>query len=158
MLNGLIQSICGFISTIGCGILADKLSKKNKKASAWIGIIGSAIAIPAMAGAVLFKGTNFYLSMALLAVKFLFSEGYMAPTLTMMQNTVKPDQQGSIVSAYLFFLTVAGCMSSVLIGQLANVFGAAANPFIYGKLIFAGSLVGYLGSIPAFWLAGKSYI
>jgi len=37
-----------------------------------------------MAGAVLFKGTNFYLSMAFLAVKFLFSEGYMAPTLTMM--------------------------------------------------------------------------
>ena len=84
VLNGLIQSICGFISTIGCGILADKLSRKNKKASSWIGIIGGLIAIPAMAGAVLFKGTNFYLSMAFLAIKFLFSEGYMAPTLTMM--------------------------------------------------------------------------
>jgi len=36
--------------------------------------------------------------------------------------------------------------------------GAASNPFIYGKLIFAGSLFGYLGSIPSFWFAGKSYI
>jgi hypothetical protein len=53
-------------------------------ANSWIGIIGGLIAIPAMAGALLFEGTNFYLAMALLGVKFLFSEGYMAPTLTMM--------------------------------------------------------------------------
>ena len=41
--------------------------------------------------------------------------------------------------------------------QLCNFFNAAAAPHIYGKLIFAGSLFGYAGSIPAFWLAGKRY-
>jgi hypothetical protein len=49
-------------------------------------------------------------------------------------------------------------MSSVLIAQLANIFGAASNPWVYGKLIFAGSVFGYLGSLPSFWMAGKSYI
>ena len=84
VLNGLIQSTCGFISTIGCGILADRLGKKNKMANSWIAMIGGMVAIPAMAGAVLFEGTNFYLSLGFLAIKFFFSEGFMAPTLTMM--------------------------------------------------------------------------
>jgi hypothetical protein len=29
---------------------------------------------------------------------------------------------------------------------------------MYGKLIFLGSVVGYLGSIPCYWLAGKAYV
>jgi hypothetical protein len=35
--------------------------------------------------------------------------------------------------------------------------GAAGNPAIYGKLIFAFSMIGYLGSIPFFWKGGKEY-
>jgi hypothetical protein len=35
--------------------------------------------------------------------------------------------------------------------------GAATNPSIYGKLIFAWSIIGYVGSIPAFLKAGKLY-
>lgn len=75
---------CGVISTLGCGILGDMLEAKSKMAKAWIGIIGSAIAIPAMAGCCLFKGVNFYVSLSCLAIKFLVSEGWMAPTITMM--------------------------------------------------------------------------
>jgi len=45
----------------------------------------------------------------------------------------------------------------VLLGQVANVLGAAANPAIYGKLIFGWSLFGYLGSIPSFLKAGRLY-
>ena len=54
VLNGVIQATCGFVSTIGCGILADKLEKKNKMIKSQIGIIGSLLAIPAMAGCCLF--------------------------------------------------------------------------------------------------------
>lgn len=45
----------------------------------------------------------------------------------------------------------------MLLGQVANVLGAAANPAIYGKLIFGWSLFGYLGSIPSFLKAGRLY-
>ena len=82
--NGLIQMIGGAICTIICGILGDTLEKKNRKAKAWIAIIGSALAIPAMAGCCLFKGVNFYVSLAFLAFKFFVSEGWMAPTIAMM--------------------------------------------------------------------------
>jgi predicted PurR-regulated permease PerM len=56
----------------------------------YIPVIGAVIGIPAIIGACFFEGTNFYVSLAFLAVKFLVSEGYMASTITMMQRTVKP--------------------------------------------------------------------
>lgn len=74
-----------------------------------------------------------------------------------MQATVPAEDQGNIVSAHLFYLTVIGCFSTVLLGQVANMLGALSNPAIYGKLITLWSLVGYLGSIPCFWKAGKLY-
>ena len=90
-LNGLIQGLGGFISIIACGILADKLEKKYPKVKTYIGIIGAMLAIPAIIGATFFEGTNFYISLAFLAFKFVVSEGFMAPTIAMMQRTVKPE-------------------------------------------------------------------
>ena len=58
------------------------------------------------------------------------------------------------MSAHLFYMTVAGCASTVILGQCANIFGAALNPAVYGKLIWVWSMVGYLGSIPCFYKAG----
>jgi MFS family permease len=116
LINGFIQGICGLISVLAYGIIGDKFEKKYPNIKSNMGIIGAVLALPAMAGCCLFKGVNFYLSLALLAFKFIISEGFMAPTITMMQSTVKPQEQGSIVSAYLFFLTVAGCLSTILTG------------------------------------------
>uniref|UniRef100_A0A7S3CTB9 Major facilitator superfamily (MFS) profile domain-containing protein n=1 Tax=Strombidium rassoulzadegani TaxID=1082188 RepID=A0A7S3CTB9_9SPIT len=158
VINGLVQCLGGITSVMVSGIIGDRFEKRNKMTKAYIGIFGSLIGAIAMAGCCLFEGVGFYTSLAFLAVKFVASEGFMAPTITMMQRTVSPENQGTIVSAYLFFLTMAGCISTVLVGQLANVLGAASNPWIYGKIIYGISLIGYTFSIPCFWLAGKSYI
>jgi hypothetical protein len=119
-------------------------------------MIGSALGLPAILVCTLLTG-NFYLSMFAMGVKYLVSECWMSPAITMMQSTVAPEEQGSIVSAHLFYLTIVGCFSTVLLGQVANMLGAAANPAIYGKLISLWSVIGYIGSIPAFWKAGKLY-
>ena len=156
-LNGLIQGLGGFISIIASGILADRLEKRYPSIKSYIGIIGGALAIPAIIGATFFEGTNFYLSLAFLAFKFVISEGFMAPTIAMMQRTVKPEAQGSIVSAYLFFLTASGMTATIMMAKFCKIFGAASNPMVYGKLIATGSVFGLIGSIYSFLKAGKAY-
>lgn len=156
-LNASIQSFGGMISILASGVIADRWSKRRKRAGADLAIINGFIGIPAMAGTMLLFGGGFYTSMFFLALKFLLTEGYMAPTISMMQATVKPEEQGSIVSAYLCFLTIAGCASTVLLGWLCHLCGAQANPAIYGKLIFLFSFIGFAGSIPSFNKAGKAY-
>ena len=158
ILNGLVKGLGGFLSVMLCGIISDRFELRNRMIKSQLSIAGALLAIPLMAGCCLFEGTNFYLSLGLFGLKFLISEGWMAPTVTMMQSTVKPEFQGGIVSAYLFFLTASGCASTLIMSKCANIFQANAFPHVYGKLIFFGSLIGYLGSIPCYWKAGKYYI
>lgn len=154
--NAAIVASCGFISTILGGLISDRYEKKNRMTKAYVCMVGSVLAIPAIAMCVLNTG-NFYFSLFFMAIKYLLAECWMSPAITMMQNTVKPEESGSIVSAHLFYLTVSGCFSTVILGQLANWLGAAANPSIYGKLIFIFSIIGYLGSLPCFYKGGQEY-
>jgi sugar phosphate permease len=111
----MIVAGCGFISTVLGGLLSDKFEKKSRMTKAWICNIGSFLAIPAIALCTL-NTTSFWLSIAAMGVKFFVSECWMSPAITMMQATVPPEDQGSIVSAHLFYLTVVGCFSTVLLG------------------------------------------
>lgn len=146
----------GFISTLAGGLISDRFEKKNRMTKAYVCLAGSILAIPAISLCVL-NPTSFYRALFFMAIKFMVSEQWMSPAITMMQNTVKPREQGSIVSAHLFYMTVVGCASTVVLGACANIFGAATNPAVYGKLIWIWSMVGYLGSIPTFFKAGKVY-
>jgi len=151
-----IIAICGFMSTLLGGLLSDKFEKKSRMTKSIICMIGSLLGLPAIAMCTLVTN-NFYVSLFFMAVKYLVAECWMSPAITMMQSTVKPENQGNIVSAHLFYLTVSGCASSVLLGYISNLVGAPANPALYGKLIFLWSLIGYVGCLPCFWIAGKLY-
>jgi MFS family permease len=84
VLNGIVQSGGAFLSAIAGGIISDRYERKSKMTKAYIGITTSVIGILLAGGISLFQGTNFYVSMCFLALKFLFTEGWMAPTITMM--------------------------------------------------------------------------
>eukprot|EP00355_Strombidium_rassoulzadegani_P001593 CAMPEP_0168609348 /NCGR_PEP_ID=MMETSP0449_2-20121227/1151_1 /TAXON_ID=1082188 /ORGANISM="Strombidium rassoulzadegani, Strain ras09" /LENGTH=152 /DNA_ID=CAMNT_0008649471 /DNA_START=244 /DNA_END=698 /DNA_ORIENTATION=- len=130
--NALIISVCGFMSTLVSGVIADRFETKERRMTkALVCIFGAVLAAPVTAACVL-NTSNFHLSLFFMGLKFLVSEGWMAPSFTMIQSTVPSDQQGNIVSAVLFFLTIAGCLSTVLLGFVGNALGAAANPAIYG--------------------------
>ena len=121
-----------------------------------ISIVGCILSIPAV-GLCTLTTNNFYISLIFMALSYLFSECWMSPAITMMQNAVKPEQTGVVVSGFTFYITIAGCISTVVFNYIANILGAPSAPHIYGKLIFAWSLFGYLAAIPCFWIAGKQY-
>lgn len=79
--NGLILAGCGFLSALTAGIISDKYEQKNRKIKSQIGIFGSLIALPAVAVCTLSTG-NFYLSLFCLALRQLFGELYLAPSIT----------------------------------------------------------------------------
>ena len=62
-----------------------------------------------------------------------------------------------MISAHLFYSTIAATVSPAVFGAMAVWFNASANPAIYGYLITFFTLIGYGGSVPFFWLAGKEY-
>jgi len=93
----------------------------------------------------------------MLGLEYLFAESWLGPSITMVINTISPENKGFAVSAYLFFATVAGTIATELLGILQKSFEAKEHPERYGYILFAFVLFSYGGSIPFMWLAGKHY-
>lgn len=89
--NALIVSTMGFVSTLAGGLISDKFEEKSRMTKALVCLVGSVLAIPAISFCVL-NPTNFYRALFFMGVKFLVSECWMSPAITMMQNTVKPTE------------------------------------------------------------------
>jgi len=108
----LMLVFCSVFSGLVGGYVCDKFGQGKPMMKSWICIIGNLIAMPAFNLAVLCTG-NFWFSLAMIATKYIFGSSWKSPAITMMQNTVPPQQFGNIVSAYQFFYIMSGCTSIV---------------------------------------------
>jgi MFS family permease len=154
--NSVILSIFGLTSGICGGIIADRFEKNTLWTKALICIIGSASALP-LIGAATLQTSHFWLSMVSFMLFTLLTSSFSGPAITMMQNSSPKRVQGSIISTYFFTITLAQTLGPLVLGKLCLKFGAAANPAIYGPLITLTTLVGFVGSCPWWYLAGKNY-
>ena len=89
--NALIVSTMGFLSTVAGGLISDRFEKRSRMTKSLVCLVGSALAIPAITCCVL-NPVNFYRALFFMAIKFLVSECWMSPAITMMQNSVKPTE------------------------------------------------------------------
>mmetsp|Transcript_10078 Transcript_10078/g.16997 ORF Transcript_10078/g.16997 Transcript_10078/m.16997 type:complete len:204 (+) Transcript_10078:1505-2116(+) len=156
LLNAAALSICGLIASLGGGIIADKFEKKSYWTKAFICMFGCALSVPLIAIGTL-QTSNFYLGVLCYALKVLVSGTYSGPAITMIQNTSPLNQQGNVISLYFFCITVAQTISPAIFGWIANSMGALVNPALYGPILTGFVTVSYLGSLPFWWKAGKSY-
>lgn len=62
-----------------------------------------------------------------------------------------------MISANIFYKTNAGMVATALCGFLSFKFNTAANPAMLGNILIGILSVSFAGSIPFFYLAGKSY-
>ena len=93
----------------------------------YVCIGGSLLGIPTILLCCLSQ-KNFGLAMTGLALEYLFAESWIGPAITMVLNTVSPENKGFAVSAFLFFATIFGTISTTLLGLIANHVNAKENP------------------------------
>lgn len=59
---------------------------------------------------------NFWVSITGLFFEYLFAECWSSPAITMLLNAISSQNKGFAVSAYLFFTTISGTISTFLLG------------------------------------------
>jgi len=156
-LNAAIVSLCGFTSSLCGGIVSDKYEKQgNYMTKAYVCIFAGLLGLPTIALCTLIN-SSFWFSIAMLGLEYLFAECWFGPAITMVLNTISPENKGFAVSAFLFCTTIAGTISTALLGYLENAYNAKENPSAYGYILCVFICFSYGGSIPFFFLAGKSY-
>ena len=89
LVNAAINSICGLISSIVSGIIADKYEAKTPWAKGLVCLIGQSLAIPFILITTL-QQSSFWLSIGSFTLFMLFASSYTGPAITMMQNTSSP--------------------------------------------------------------------
>lgn len=101
---------------------------------------------------------SFYLSIVSIAFYVLLSGGYHSTAVTMIENVANDSQETEkMISAWNLYSSMCHSVSPILFGVLATFFNAKANPAIYGKLLIAFVLGGYLPAGILFWKGGQSY-
>lgn len=115
VLNAFVVSVGGFISAYGGGVLSDKFESRTYWSKAYVCILGSLLGVPTIAICTLCQN-SFGLSMAFLFFEYLTAECWNSPAITMILNTVSADNKGYALSAYFFFTTIAGTISTALLG------------------------------------------
>lgn len=156
-MNAASLAVGGLVANMGSGILSDQLeTKDNPTAKSKICMLSSFLAFPLTAMCCLVQN-NFWFSMTTIILKTFLSASFNSPAMTMMQNTTGSKEQGKIISGHMFYQTVAATLCPILFSKIATSLGAAATPALYGKILAGFALFGYWGSIPFWWLAGRSY-
>lgn len=157
IINAFSLACGGLISNLASGILSDRLeTKENLTIKSKICMYSSFMAFPLTALCCLIT-KNFWFSIVMITLKTFLSASFNSPAMTMMQNTTNSQEQGKIISGHMFYQTVAATVCPIMFSKIATTLGASANPILYGKILAGFALFGYWGSIPFWWLAGRSY-
>jgi uncharacterized membrane protein YeiH len=82
-LSASVCVIAAIISSVGGGILSDKLSVNNPRAYSQICTFGTLICLPFLLVTLLFS-KNFYLAIFMLTLKCIFGENHWSPNITMI--------------------------------------------------------------------------
>jgi uncharacterized protein (DUF2062 family) len=62
-----------------------------------------------------------------------------------------------MISANIFYKTNAGMIATLLCGFLSFRFNAMSDPILLGRIICGVLTISFAGSLPFFYLAGRSY-
>lgn len=145
----LILGITGMIGTIVSGWLADRLSLKDRRWFAWLPAIALTLTIPAWVGVIL--APSWQLTLVCVTIPCLMNQVYLAPALTIVQNTVSPARRTISGALLLFVLNLIGLgLGPVYLGRISDW----AKPQ-YGD---QSLLVGYAALIPIVAIAVLSHL
>ena len=89
------------------------------------------MAIPTLSVCLMVQN-NFDLSITMLALKYIFSEGWEGPSITMIVNAISPENKGLGVSAFLFCSIIMGTVALYLLGYLEDKYDAYDHEYLYG--------------------------
>lgn len=150
-------SLMGFLSSILGGYVSDKYEKEGILMTKAYVCLGSALAGTLCFALCTLIQSSFWFSLIMIALEYFCAENWIAPVITMMLNTVSPENKGAIVSVFLFSSTIGGTIGTALAQAMFNQFEAKDHPERTGYILCAFVAFSYLGSMPFFFAAGRNY-
>ena len=142
-----------FTSTMAGGIISDKFRTHDARTKSYIGVFAGLVSAPFLAIAYILQ-YDFYLTLAMIGIFQLLSEGWSSPTFAMLLDTTDPNTQGFSVNVFFLFCCTAAMISTLCMQIADTLFEAQAYPERLGYILAAFVLPSLIGSAFAFFMAG----
>jgi MFS family permease len=154
---GLISGICGALSSITGGWIADKVGARDVRNILIAPALAVSISVPAFIAAML--ADSAVVALALLMIPYLLNYFWYGPVYSTAQSIVPPNMRATSAAVLLFIVNLIGLgLGPLLVGVLSDVYaegmGLGVAEGVRWSLITA-SLFGLLSGA-LFWMARKS--
>jgi predicted MFS family arabinose efflux permease len=127
--NALIVAFGGLVSTLSGSALAEYWSARDNKAPCWIGAIGAALSIPLLV--VVICVSNFFVSMVCWLALLLVSEAWFAPTILLVQRSLRQSHRRQAIPLFLVAVTLGANVGPAVVSLLDP-----GNSNVGGTIIF----------------------
>jgi len=153
ILNAAVISVGGALSSFLGGFIADRWSRTQIKARAWVPAIGSLLGFFPFVGVL--YASNFYVSIVCLFFEYLFAECWFGPAISIIQLRIPPAARGVGIALYLFIGQMIGNIAPVVLGAIddesvetVQIALLVAVAFSYGSCALMFFVVGTLMGTP----------
>lgn len=148
LINAAVVSVGGALSSYLGGAIADRWSKRNVKARAWVPAIGSILGFIPFIGTLYFE--NFYVSLVCYFFEYLFAECWFGPAISIIQVRIPAGARGIAISLFLFTAQMVGNSAPTVYGGVWD----NGTTEVLQNLLLLGTAASYLGSAALFLLIG----
>ena len=96
--------------------------------------------------------------MTFLFLEYLLGEGWTSPAISMIQSVIPAEVKGVAIAVFLFCVTIAGTVATLVVGAILEGLDAKNNPYTYGLIITANTVIPCILAVFCFARAGKHYV
>jgi len=160
IMNAVSVLFGGFSSNLIAGYISDKYEPVNYKTKGYVAMVMSILGVPVCAACFLVHN-NFWFSMTFLFLEYLLCEGWMSPSVSMIQQVVDVRYKGVAIGVFLFATTLAGTLAATVIGEVVTATKDDPNdpddPATIGVIMAISTGVPCIFATIFFYIAAQRY-
>ncbi|HKI73967.1 MAG TPA: MFS transporter [Pseudomonadales bacterium] len=155
LIFGLTAGLVGAIGAIVGGILADRLSRRDKRWNAWVIALAKLLGMPLFI--VFYMSSNIHIMVPIYVMSALLGAFYLGPSFAMIQ-TLTPLHMRALASAVMLFVLnfIALGFGPLTVGWISDLLHPYFGVESLRWALFGTSFVGVWAAVHYYW-AGRTY-
>jgi MFS family permease len=155
LIFGLTAGLVGGIGAITGGILADRLSRRDRRWNAWVIAVAKLIGMPLFI--VFYMSSNIHIMVPIYVVSALLGAFYLGPSFAMIQS-LTPLHMRSLASAVMLFVLnfIALGFGPLFVGWISDLLHPWFGIESLRWALFGTAFIGVWAAVHYYW-AGRTY-
>lgn len=143
---------CGIIGNVGAAAISDAWTAHTERGKSYVACIMCLLGAVTMF--LMFSSNNFYFALAMYALWFLLSDGFVAPVLNMMSLAAPANAKGQIFGYFITIVSIDGVVTPLIMTALL---GPQPTHQWLALMCLLNTAIPCILAAVCFWMAGIDF-